>query len=58
MKQMTVDKFDAMIDELKEAVYFILDDYGISDISERQDERVDTILCRLMREQFVNAEED
>ena len=58
MKPMTVERFDALIDELKEAFYFILDDYGISDISERQDERLDTILCRLMREQFVNADED
>ena len=55
--KMSEEKFDAMIDELKEAFYFILEDYGIRDVTQEKDDRVDTVLCRLMRSQFVTVDE-
>jgi hypothetical protein len=53
---LSLNKFDALIDELKASVYDVLDKHEIK-IKIEQDAIIDEALCKLIRDQFIDTYE-
>lgn len=53
---MHIDKFDVLVDELKEAILWVFEDNGLHLTPDEQIDELDTLVCKFTRN-FVDAEE-